>query len=253
MKLLHLSKNEKSILNYLYKFRFINTNQFQDLFGYKYPRTVQLWLKKLKSKGYVTYRNFDRNNFYYNRSPAIYSLTKLARLKLKTDPKYEIRQLNRIYQEAKLSQSYVDRYIFIINIFLNLLSQVNEGQKLHFSTKVNLSGFDYFPDPLPDAYIALKSPGKAARYFLIYFDERIPLRKLKERIEGYLEYVEANDWGLYSKDPLPSFLLILPKTYMKKKAVNLINQSFTDGKFFVSTRQDIINANFSSQAWEKIE
>ena len=48
-----LTNQQKHIPSFLYKFRFINTNQFQKLFNHKDPQRTQAWLKDLKDKEYI--------------------------------------------------------------------------------------------------------------------------------------------------------------------------------------------------------
>lgn len=251
MQLPEIKNKQLDILLYLYKFYFVNTNQLQKLFNHKEPQTVQEWLKDIRLKGYVQYYNFDRNKFISNTKPAVYYLTKLARKKLKSNPRCEISVLNRVYQRRP-SETFVNKHIFLTDIYLNLLSQMEKDEKLHFSTQADLRGFDYFPSPMPDAFIAIKSTKKTKRYFLFCFDERIPWFRLEKRIKKYLEYVDDNSWNSYTKDPLPSFLFICPKEYVKKKIYKLISEEITKGKFFVATKEEIQQSGFQG-VWEKVE
>jgi len=69
-----LTNQQKHIPNFLYKFRFINTNQFQKLFNHKEPNTVQDWLKDLKDKGYIVsmYTRKVRGENTWHLKPVIY-------------------------------------------------------------------------------------------------------------------------------------------------------------------------------------
>ncbi len=251
MELPKLTDKQLNTLLYLYKFYFLHTNQLQKLFNHRKPQTVQEWLKYLKDKQYIRSYVVSSSKLIANTQPAIYYLTILARRKLKNNPKCEVSVLNRVYQ-SRPSEGFVYKNIFLADIYLNLLSQMEGEEKLHFSTQANLKGFNYFPNPMPDAFIAIKTPKKTKRYFLFSFDG-IPWFRLESRIKKYLEYVDYNEWNNYTKDPLPSFLFICPKEYIKKKIYKLISREITDGKFFLATKQEILQSGFKGGAWEKVE
>ncbi len=242
-----------TILLLLYKFRFLNTHQIQKLLNYNYPQTVQLLLKDLREKRYVQYRDFDRKKFGDNTKPAIYHLTKLARRRLKTHKKCEITVLNRVYQEGEILIPFINRYIFLADLYLNLRSQ--EGnENLKYFTQDELRNYDYFPKPLPDGYIAIKGKKKTKRYFLFLLDERAPWYALEYKIKRYLDYVDDNSWAEHTDDPLPSFLLIVPHERFKKKIFNLISESMvTNGSFYLTTKKNIQHNGFKGDVWEKVE
>lgn len=253
MELPETSDKQLNTLLHLYKFHYLNTNQFQKLFKHKDPQTVQLWLKDLREKGYIDYRDFDRKKFIANTKPAIYFLTKVARRKLKTHPKCEIAVLNRVYQEKGTTDQFVNRHIFIADIFLNLATQIEKGEKLHYSTQANLKGFDYFPKPMPDAYISIKSPKKTKRYFLLFINERLPWYILDKLYKNYLKYTDNNQWSDFSNDPLPSFLIICPSQRTKKHIYKLISNEKPNTSFYLATKVEIERAGFQGNAWQKVE
>ena len=253
MELPKTTDKQLNTLLHLYKFHYLNTNQVQKLFKHKDTRNVQNWLKDLREKGYIEYRDFNRNKFIANTKPAIYFLTKVARKKLKTNPKCELEVLNRVYQEKGTSDKFVDRHIFLADIFLNLSSQMERSEKLHYSTQANLKGFNYFPKPMPDAYIAIKGPKKTKRYFLFLLDERTPWYILDKRIKDYLKYADDNQWSDYSHDPLPSFLIICPSQRTKKHLFRLISNEMPDTSFYLATKDDIERSGFKGDAWQKVE
>ena len=246
---------ELDTLLYLYKFRFIHTNQFQKLFKHKVPQTVQEWLKKLKNKGYVIAHDFNdtnHNGFIVRTKPTIYSLTKLARKKLKDYPTCEIEELDRVYQEKDVSESFINRFIFITDVYLNMLSQIGGQEKLHFSTQANLRGFEYFPTPMVDTFIAIKSPKKTKRYFLVLIDGRKPWLVQDNIIKQYTDYTDNNAWSDYSKDPLPTFLIICPNEQRKKHFYDLISNSLTNGSFYLATKFEIQESGFKAD-WQQVK
>ncbi len=253
MELPETSDKQTNTLLHLYKFHYLNTNQVQKLFHHKDPQTVQVWLKDLREKGFIEYRDFDRKKFIANTKPAIYFLTKIARRKLKSFPKCEIQVLNRVYQEKGVSDKFVDKHIFIADIFLHMSDQMEKGEKLHFSTQANLKRFEYFPKPMPDAYIAIKGSKKTKRHFLFLIDGNIPWYKLDRRIKEYLAYTYDNKWSTFTNDPLPSFLFICPSRRTKKHLQRLISNELPDTSFYLSSKSEIERSGFKGDAWQKVE
>lgn len=248
-----ITKKQNEILNYLYKFYFLNTNQFQKLFDHKQPQRIQKWLKDLKDKEYINIHKIKGNKFLINTEPNIYFLTKLARQKLKNNEKCDLNILNRVYQTKLLSDGFVKNCIFIADLYVNLLSQIKTGEKLHFSTKTNLKDFDYLPLPLPDAYIVIKTFQKSRRSFLILINPKIPWRVIDQRMIDYVAYSYNNHWGDYSSDPLPSFLIICPNKSTQKHLYKVISNETPNTSFYLTTKDIIQEFGFKGDIWEKVE
>lgn len=253
LKLPKITNKQIILLYYLYKFYFLNTNQFQKLFHHKKPQTVQKWLKDLKDKKYITIHDFKENKFIANTKPTVYYLTKLARQKFKGNEKYDQNILNRVYQTKTLSNGFVINCIFLADIYINLASQMESGEKLHFSTKVNLKGFDYFPLPLPDAYIAIKTPQRTRRSFLFLINPKTPWGVLDRRIINYVAYTYDNRWKDYNSDPLPSFLIICPNEGTKKHLYKIIGNETPNTSFYLTTKDTIQEFGFIGDVWKKVE
>ena len=247
-----ITNKQLDVLLYLYKFYFLSTNQLQKLFHHKKPQTVQKWLKDFKDKNCIATHDFKENKFISNTQPAVYYLTKLARQKLKKNKNLDIDILNRVYQTKSLSSQFVRNCIFLADIYLNLESQVKTGEKLHFSTKANLQGFDYFPTPMPDAYIAIKTPKKTKRSFLFLLNSKIPWRILDQRMMAYVEYSHDNHWADYSSDPLPSFLIICLNEGTKKHIYKTIASESPDTSFYLTTKDTIQKLGFTGGVWERV-
>jgi hypothetical protein len=70
LKLPKITNKQTALFHYLYKFYFLNTNQFQKLLNHKQPQTVQKWLKDLNDKKIIG-RNYS-NKLGDNTMMAIY-------------------------------------------------------------------------------------------------------------------------------------------------------------------------------------
>ena len=68
-----LTKKQQEILRLLYSFRFLNRIQIQAFLGHKDPKTINLWLRDLRAKGYVEW--IYSTHFAEKTKPAIYYLS----------------------------------------------------------------------------------------------------------------------------------------------------------------------------------
>ena len=124
-KLPKLTKKQQEILRLLYSFRFLNRIQIQALLRHKDPKTINLWLRDLRAKGYVEW--IYSTHFAEKTKPAVYYLAlngvrylRTVTRKSKDDdgnivelPTYPSEELRKRYKEPTRSQTYIDRCILI--------------------------------------------------------------------------------------------------------------------------------------------
>lgn len=256
MQLPPITKKQKEIIIHLYAFRFLTTHHIQQLFGHKNPNRSLAWLKYLIENNYVR-RLSKRKSFVDNTKPAIYFLGTNARQVLQKEKKLAAEEMEYIYQEHRRKPKFIDHCLFIAGVYLYLVSQKESHEELTFFTSNELRRYVYFPDPLPDAFISIKSLEGTRRYFLDYFDPYIPPFVLRNRIRMYLEYAEQSDWDeMTDHTPLPFVLFICPNTARKKHlfhyAKALLEKTAADTfSFFFTTKAQII-AGKTEYLWEKV-
>jgi hypothetical protein len=132
-----ITLKQKEILLYLYKFRFLTTNQIQKLLKHKEPQRTQSWLKDLTDKKYVN-RHYDRKSFEDNTKPAIYYLDSKTRYILKAEKDLDFEKLEYIYSEKRRKEKFVNHCLFLVEVYLYLLSQKEGAEELKFFTKAEL-------------------------------------------------------------------------------------------------------------------
>jgi hypothetical protein len=71
-ELLKLTKKQQEILRLLYSFRFLNRIQVQAFLRHKDHKTINLWLRDLRAKGYVEW--IHSTHFAEKTKSAIYYL-----------------------------------------------------------------------------------------------------------------------------------------------------------------------------------
>lgn len=256
MTLPHITKKQKQILILLFKFRFLTTLHFQIILGHKNPKRTQSWLKDLADKGYIL-SSYSRKKREENNKPGTYHLNALARHILKKEKDVEMEALHLIYKEKRKGRKFIDHSLTLANIYLFFLRQLKSGEELRFLTRTALMKFNYFTDPMPDAYIAIKDVKETRRYFLDLFDEYTPPFVYRKRIKQYLEYSRNGDWGINTNNsPLPLIYFVCPNETAKKHVYwygkNVIEKSFEEVSLFVTTKDTITFAKKNINPWQKV-
>ena len=110
--------------------------------------------------------------------------------------------LNRLAQDRKLSPSYIDKSLNVLEIagYLSSLSDVQ------IFAKRSLDAYDYFPDPKPDLFVVNKRVG-TKRYFLDYLPSTQASSITRRRLKAYFDYVESGSWEV-TNEVLPTILII---------------------------------------------
>ena len=251
-----ITPKQKEILLLLYKFRFLTTNHLLNLLNHKDPHRIKEWLSDLKEKNCVN-RHYDRKSFGENFKPAIYFLAPKARLVLKSEKDIDFSELEYIYKESSRTKKFIDHNLFLVDMYLFFLSQKEADEKIKFFTKVDLRGYEYFPDPMPDAFISVV--GKTTKhYFLDMFDEFVPPFVLRKRVRKYLDYVEKPGWDAHTDyTPFPKILFICSsesmKTHIKKYAKALLEKTYDDKIALFLTTKTRIEVGEIDNIWQKVE
>ncbi len=231
MKDTSLTKKQTEILLLLYTFRFLHTYQIQKLLNHKNPNRVKVWLKNLTEKEYLK-RDYTKETM--NKKPAIYYLAIKSREILKKRKDCDITVLNKIYREKNRSQTFISHCLIIADIYLSLREKLKENETLHYSTKTDLIAYDYFPSPLPDAYIALKRKNVTKRYFLEVFDDNLPRFAIRGKIQRFVEYYQGNQWEENTDSPFPQVLLACPNDTIKKYTRRFITKTLAEAQAEIS-------------------
>lgn len=255
MKTSSITRKQKKIIYYLYQFRFLDTHHIQKLLGHKNPNRTLSWLKDLIEKNYVK-RIYEKKTLQHTAKPAIYYLRPSSRQILKKEKEIALSDLEYIYSEHRREKKFINHCLFLVDVYLYLLSQNDKNEKLKFFTKTLLRGYEYFPQPLPDAFIAAKGEEITRRYFLDFFDEYTSPFAIRKRVKMYLEYVEKSDWDDNTDStPFPSILFVCPNERVKKHIFFYTKAKFEKEfeekiSLFLTTSESIHKNN--TNIWEKV-
>ena len=169
----------------------------------------------------------------------------------------DVSLLNRIYKEKRRSQAFRERCMFIFNIYLSLERLAKENKStLYFHAKVELEAHEYLPDPLPDAYIAVKQYKNITRYFLEIISDQIPRFVLRNRIQSLFEYYDFGQWQEHTNHPFPAVLMVCPHYVIKGFLSKFIGQTLetegSDISFYLTTKDQVEASGMKPDIWQKV-
>lgn len=249
------TKHQKQILYFLYKFRFLSTNQIQILLQHSNPSYSQKLLKDLLDKEYIM-TSRDRVTYKDYSQPFVYRLANRARQVLKLNEDCDLRVLNRIYKEKTRTNMYIDRCLAIADLYFFFLSQ-NKKEELQFFTESELVMYDFFPETKPSAYIAIQAEKSTRRYFLELFEKYIPPGVMRARFQSYIKYAGSGQWEANANgEDFPVVLFVCPTKNKKKHILYYAKWAFEkifEEKFvFFATSIDKLKPGNTKNIWESV-
>lgn len=210
-----LNAEQLEVLGLLHKFRFGSNDLIAQYFGKKDRSFVFKRLSILLELGLICKR-FD-SSYRIQGRPAAYYLTPAgARMLQEQRESKDVINVKAIYKDKTVSEQFVQHSLDLLAIYNRLRTQY--GDRLKFFTKANLNReqFDYFPQPLPDAYIRLRLGGDEKQFFLdMYYDDQ-PFFTAVRKIKHHADYAEEGDWEETGTD-LPAILCVCESASLQKR------------------------------------
>ncbi len=259
-KLTKITKKQQEIIQLLYDFRFLNRIQIQSLLFHKDPKTINMWLRDLRAKGYVEW--IYSTHFTEKTKPAVYYLglngvrylrtLTLAYEDGETFPAYPPHELRKRYKESTRSQTYIDRCILVASCAIKLSRKKTTAvptpkpKKFYYEYETEaaytredgyyhfmLSDFDVPIRPqLIFHKIQQDEDGEetiSVCYLLEIFDPTLPRYRMKKRLGDYIKFLddERSLWREKSDtDKLPVLLFVCPRLtdliYAKRRTRKLV-------------------------------
>ena len=229
-KLPPITKRQRDILTFLYKFRFLNRIQIQALMRHKDKRLINAWLKDLREKQYVETK-YDRT-FPHNTKPAIYfcSLSAIAYFKTLDDTEVVNR---RLYRDNARSNEFVSGCVLIGDMAIEL----RQGRSL--DTMYQLATASDYADPIsrahfltesdvaPDAIIVKDEHGEFSSYLIQLFPRNYPPHLQYAKVQNYIDFYFSHDWEAKVALDFPLILFVLTSqaqlTKLKRFTYNLLD------------------------------
>lgn len=229
MELLTLPKitnKQYEILKLLYSHRFLTRIQIQKLLNHKDKKTINLWLKDLKEKEYITWI-YNKDHFAEKTKPAIYYLGINGICHFRASGFYLDSELKKRYRENERSQTFIDRCLSIADCCLSLDDARDEDNWpptwYFYETEADYQDESYYHFLIDSDMIRpqlcfskLKyesgEPEPIESYLLEIFDPTLPRYRLRNRLKKYVEYLDEEmgvwDEATNERDPHPTILLV---------------------------------------------
>ncbi|NCC19854.1 hypothetical protein EOM33_02210 [Candidatus Saccharibacteria bacterium] len=232
-----LNTEQLEVLHILYTFRFASSEQIARYQEKPNPKAIQKRLKILEDQELIAKR-YDKSYKLQGKPAAYYITAQGARTlaKLGDRPTNEPINTKITYKSKDASEGFIEHCKHILDTYLALYAI--HGTKLDFFTKsdLNYEQYEYYPQPLPDAHIRLKTSKGDRNFFLDIFEDKDPFFIMVRRIKRYLKYAESGDW----EETAPTVLMVTPNKAthkrLRKRIAYELKESYEDGMRFATTR-----------------
>ena len=236
-----LNSGQLEVLNLLFEFRYGTNDLFAAYFDKKDRSFVHKRMTILLERGLVGKR-FDKS-YRLNGKPGAYYLTAEGARKLQETLDFDIR-IKSIYKDKDLSEQFVGYSLELFAFYNRLRAQY---KLLDFLTRsvVSHEDQDYFPEPLPSAYIRLKAGEQQKQFFLEVLHDDQPWFVAVRMILRHIKYVEDSDWE--ETDTSPAILLVCESERLakrvQKRIAKAVSDSYDEGiiEFAVATKEDLLS------------
>jgi len=258
MKLLQIPKityKQREILDLLYTHRFLTRIQIQALLKHKDKKTINLWLRDLRAKEYVSWI-YNKDHFAEKTKPAIYYLGINGIRHFRNFDSYPAADLDMRYREHERSQTFIDRSLQLADCCIDLADERNSSYymktRYYYETEADYRNDRYYgfmadselihpqlcfhesPDDKDDEYGDPDVVEKS--YLLEIFDATLPRYRLRNRLKKYVQYLdeEMSEWEKETYgDPLPTILLVCATLtdliYSKRRTRGLMADIWENG------------------------
>lgn len=245
-----LNTEQITVLRLLYMFRFGTNELFAEYFGKKDRSFVFKRLKILQGHGLVGKR-FD-GSYRLLGKPAAYYLTPDGARQLQEARKIQV-NIKGIYKDKSVSEQFVARSLNLFAIHNRLRTQYGDKLELFTKANVNYEEYDYFPQPLPDAYIRFKDSNK--HFFLdVYYDDQ-PKVVAVQRMKQYIKYEESGEW-LATKTDLPVVLAVCESAGLVKQVQRYMRKSLKEAwesevVYALTTKAELMSDELA--VWRRVD
>lgn len=243
-----ITNKQKEIILLLYRFRFLNRIQIQTLLKNKDHRNINIWLKDLTQKKYVT-RIYEKSSQI--NVPARYYISTNGIQYLKSTG-IDKSLLNKFHQEKRRSSEFIETSIMVADIYLKLLSQNTlQNNSFKFYSPSDFPKKGILPELLPYFAYVYKVNNELHHFVGELFIRKKP-SQIKGRIKKYIEYFQ-DDEGL------PTNIIFIcdddVTETVVKKSVNKysFDEEYLNINIFVATKKQVDQNGMEIPLFKKAE
>ncbi len=213
-----LNLKQLSILDTLYRFRFGTTELIANALNVKTKNKMNERLKVLLDKEYIG-RRYEPEYRLLRKHASYYLMPKGIKALRQYNDKCDESVLHNIHKDKTASEQFINHNLNIFSAFCEL--NTKHGESLRFFTKSQLVQYEYFPKPLPDAYIRIQTENAKAQYFLEILQTERPFFVSVRKAKRYIAYTETGEWE-DTGTSLPTIILICDSETLKKRMDKLL-------------------------------
>ena len=194
-KVKSLTKKQRELLAFVFRYRFVTAADGAEYFKQPYLSGIWARLEKLVAIGMIAKRY--SGEYKIHGRAAEYYCTPQARHELRHGMKnVSEREIKQLYGRSEASERFVQRSHALLRIYLDLRACYREKINMVVKVGLNCEQYDYYPRPLPDAFITLEDDeGKERYFFLDYYDDAISLGIHARRLRQYSDYKDTGEWN----------------------------------------------------------
>lgn len=221
-----INDKQLHVLNILYRFRYGTADYLAMATGVK-KQAMNVRLRRLFEQGYLD-RKYD-SSYKLAHKPAVYLLSKDGRAALRKISKiYRPDVLRRLSRDNTRSEDHISRWLSLLRVYATL--EVRYGDDLDFFTANQLGVYDYFPQPLPDAFIRLKVDGarRGDRLFFLYMLSGIEhFADATAAVHNLIRYTEDSlaSWETNTHREMPRVLFVCSTVFLQKRLTRKIRRA----------------------------
>lgn len=236
-----LNSDQVETLELLYKFRFGSVDLIREYFNKSSRGLIFSRLKVLEEQGFIAKR-FD-SSYRIKGKPAAYYLLPAGARKLQETRTAEDEAVNikSIYKDKTVSETFIQHSLNIFTAYNQLKARY--GDELAFFTKTNLTSYEHFPKPFPDAFVSLEAKNSTRYFFVEVLEDTQPFFTVIRSIKKYLDHKEGGEWAITETD-YPTILFICESTSLQKRLqkqiAKMLNASWVDDLILATTTKEEI-------------
>ena len=220
------TKQQRTILTLIYRFRFVSTKHVQQALGIKHITNVQPRLDLLVKRNLIG-RNYD-GYLRLAGLPASYYLLPEGMAALKQfDPDVNKAVLHNVYKDKSAQEWFINHCLMVADVSHELTRLY--GDDMEFFTPSEVKEYSYFPKPLPHAYIVVddseRSEADPLHFFVELCEDSVQPFIHQKRVLEYVEYAEANEWQTETDTKLPHVLLICESDSLRRKLTKVTDKA----------------------------
>jgi hypothetical protein len=230
-----LSQSQLKLLALICKFRFVTVPLLSE-WQNKDKSTVYERLDVLTEQDYL-HKTYERKWRLLGK-PAVYSLAAKGIKALRNNTEYFCEAVYKNqYKNKSASIEFIDHSVDIAWLCSELRKQY--GNSFDIFSKAEITRFDEFIRPLPDAYLRgqTKTDGNKRHYQLEIIEPDTLTWIIRKRITAHQEWYDDNSYEEWALEVYPTLLLFCDNQNTEKRIHRLTDDMYGDFDVLTTTRE----------------